>query len=415
VTRNSKVFSSRHHEINVLMKLQERGESQQQVLDKIEKAVAEDERYDSGRILGSMCTFPHEFAIKIASMFPEKNLGDPGLFPGTSRLEAETIQMLGDLLGEEHVVGNIVGGGSEANIIAMRVAKKFNEHLENPEVIAPETVHASFHKAADFMGFKIKIIKVNEEFEVDLAEFDSAINENTIGVVGIAGTTSLGLVDPIEEMGKIIESKRNDIYFHIDAAFGGFVLPFLRDLGHEFPMYDFSVPQVKGMTIDPHKMGLNLIPSGSFILREHIYKDVLGFDIPYLAGGAHQHFNVMGTRPGNVVLACWGLLHHLGREGFRAVVKDCWENTLYLRERIGELEQYINVAHEPVINVLGIKSVTNVPMVEIDKALRNKGWYLGFFRGFNPPIERIVIMPHVTRQAIDEFIDDFATILKDLN
>ena len=54
-------------------------------------------------------------------------------------------------------------------------------------------------------------------------------------------------------------------------------------------------------------------------------------------------------------------------------------------------------------------------MSEIDKALRNKGWYLGFFRGFNPPIERIVVMPHVTRPIIDAFINDFTTILKDLN
>jgi len=399
----------------VPVKLPEKGFSKSKVIADINMAVADDQQYDTGHILGSMCTTPHTFAIKIASMYPEKNLGDPGLFPGTSRLEAETIQMLGDMLGDEHVVGNIVGGGSEANIIAMRVAKKFKENLEKPEVLAPETVHASFYKAADFMGFKIKALKLDKDFEFDLAEFDSAINKNTIGVVGIAGTTSLGLVDPIEQMGKIIESKNNDIFFHVDAAFGGFVLPFLRDLGYKLPKFDFLVPQVMSMTCDPHKMGLNLIPSGSFILREHFYKDVLGFDIPYLAGGAFKHFNVMGTRPGNVVLACWGLMRHLGREGYRAVVKECWDNTLYLRERLKELEKYIGVAREPMINVLGMTSNTNVPMSEIDKALRNKGWYLGFFRNMNPPIERIVVMPHVKSPAIDVFIEDLGKIVRELH
>ncbi|MBN2153224.1 MAG: tyrosine decarboxylase MfnA, partial [Candidatus Lokiarchaeota archaeon] len=126
------------------MKLPEHGIAQAKILGEIKKATAHDEQYQAGHILGSMCTFPHEFATKIASMFPEKNLGDPGLFPGTSKLEAETIQMIGDMLGDERVVGNIVGGGSEANIIAMRVAKKYKEDLEQPEVVAPETLHASF-------------------------------------------------------------------------------------------------------------------------------------------------------------------------------------------------------------------------------------------------------------------------------
>ncbi|NMC03595.1 MAG: tyrosine decarboxylase MfnA [Candidatus Lokiarchaeota archaeon] len=397
------------------MRLPEKGLPQRKILDEIKQATAQDEQYQTGHILGSMCTIPHEFAIKIASLYPEKNLGDPGLFPGTSKLEAEAIQMIGDMLGDEHVVGNVVGGGSEANIIAMRVAKKYKETLEKPEVIAPETLHASFHKAADFMGFKIRTIKHDENFDIDLGEFEDAINDNTIAAVGIAGTTSLGLVDPIDKMGEIIERKNPSTYFHVDAAFGGFVLPFLRDLGHSFPKYDFSVPQVASITCDPHKMGMNLIPSGTFILREHFYKDVLGFDIPYLAGGAFKHFNVMGTRPGNVVLACWGLMRHLGREGFRKAVAGCWENTLYLRNQLRALEGKIEVAREPVINVLGIKSVSNVPMSEIDKELRKAGWYLGFFRNMNPPIERIVIMPHVTRPIIDAFVETLGTIVKRLS
>jgi len=396
------------------MKLPERGMAQAKILADIKKATAQDEQYQTGHILGSMCTIPHPFAIKIASMYPEKNLGDPGLFPGTSKIEAETIQMLGDLLGDEHVVGNVVGGGSEANIIAMRVAKKYKESLEMPEVVAPETLHASFYKAADFMGFKIRTIKLDANFDLDLGEFENAINDNTIAVVGIAGTTSLGLVDPIDKMGEIIARKNPSVYFHVDAAFGGFVLPFLKDLGHKFPGYDFSVPQVASATCDPHKMGMNLIPSGSFILREHFYKDVLGFDIPYLAGGAFKHFNVMGTRPGNVVLACWGLMRHLGREGFRKSVSECWENTLYLRKRLRELESFIEVAREPVINVLGIKSVSNVPMSEIDKELRKAGWYLGFFKNMSPPIQRVVIMPHVKPPTIDSFIETLGTIVKKL-
>ena len=72
---------------------------------------------------------------------------------------------------------------------------------------------------------KLKKANLKENFELDLIHFDSLINENTCGVVGIAGTTSLGLIDPIESIGKMIEDK--EIFFHIDAAFGGFILPLL--------------------------------------------------------------------------------------------------------------------------------------------------------------------------------------------
>ncbi|MHA1681021.1 MAG: tyrosine decarboxylase MfnA [Promethearchaeota archaeon] len=396
------------------MKLEENGIKQGAVIELLERITEKDKKYASGHILGSMCTFPHEFSTRLASMFPEKNLGDPGLFPGTARLEEDCIQMMGDMLGCEKVVGNITTGGSEANIIAMRVAKKMKA-IGHPEVIIPETAHASFHKAADFMGFTLKELKIDADFQIDLGDLERAITSNTLAVVGIAGTTSLGLVDPIEEMGKIIEERDSDIFFHVDAAFGGFVLPFLVELGHDIPKYDFTVNAVHSMTCDPHKMGMNLIPSGGFMLREEIYRDGLGFDIPYLAGGAFKHFNIMGTRPGSVVIACWGLMKHLGKNGLRKVVNTCWENTLYFRDRIRELDKYIDVAAEPLMNVIGIVSVTHVSIARIDATLKENGWYLGLFKDMTPPLVRVVLMPHITRETIDDFFDVFERVLKDLN
>jgi tyrosine decarboxylase/aspartate 1-decarboxylase len=400
------------------MKFEESKLPEKAVISEIEKILEEDHLYDEGHILGSMCTKPHEFAVKLAAMFPDRNLGDAGLFPGTARIEQETIEMLGDMLGEERVVGNIVTGGSEANIVAMRVARKARDIKPpaHPEVIVPESVHMSLFKAADFMGFDVRVLHLDKDYQIDLGDFERAINENTMAVVGIAGTTSLGLVDPIREMGKIIESTNPDIPFHVDAAFGGFVLPFLKELGHDVPDFGFEVPQVQSITCDPHKMGLNLIPSGGLILRkDYADRAESGFNIPYLAGGAFRHFNLTGTRPGNVVIACWGLMRALGREGFRNVVRRCWENTLYLRDRLKELSKYVEVAHEPLMNVVGIRSVTDIPMTEVDREMRRAGWFLGIFKNMDPPITRVVVMPHVTQESIDAFIVDFERILENLN
>ncbi|MFX0099533.1 MAG: tyrosine decarboxylase MfnA [Candidatus Hodarchaeota archaeon] len=396
------------------MKLSEKGLPESEIIASLKKVVKKDEQYHTGRILGSMCTYPHEFAKKVACMFPEKNLGDPGLFPGTASLEKEVVQMIGDMLGSSRVVGNITTGGSEANIIAMHVAKTIFKK-KNPEVIVPESAHASFHKAADFMGFKLKVLKLNKDYTFDLGDLERKINDNTQAVVGIAGTTALGLVDPIEEMGKIIADKSSDIHFHVDAAFGGFVIPFLKDIGHEFPKYDFEVKEVTSMTADPHKMGCNLIPSGCFLLRDEFDEKTSCFDIPYLAGGSFKHYNIMGTRPGNTVLSCWGLMKLLGREGYRELVKASWENTLYFRERLKDLEKFVGVAREPVMNVIGIVSNTSVPITKIDKELRKNRWYIGLFESYDPPLMRIVMMPHITRDAIDEFFVVFEKVLEDLN
>ncbi|MHA1370001.1 MAG: tyrosine decarboxylase MfnA [Promethearchaeota archaeon] len=394
--------------------LNENGISETEILEELNEILSKDEQYQTSRILGSMCTRPHDVATKFAFKYPEKNLGDPGLFPGTARLEEECIKMIGGLLGSSDVVGNIVTGGSEANIIAMLVAKKLIKK-NSPEVIVPASVHASFYKAADFIGFKLKVLDLNENYEFDLADLEKSINANTIAVVGVAGTTSLGLVDPIAEMGKIIDDSGQQIYFHVDAAFGGFVLPFLKDLGHDVPKFDFSVPAVYSMTSDPHKMGMNLIPSGSFILRKEYHKKSLGFDIPYLAGGSFRHFNIVGTRPGNVVISCWALMKYLGREGYKKIVKTCWENTLYFCEKIGELDKYIGVARDPIMNVVGIVSKTDVKIQEINLKLREKGWYLGLFDSLDPPLMRAVIMPHVSIKGIDEFFTDLKKVLEALN
>jgi tyrosine decarboxylase/aspartate 1-decarboxylase len=204
------------------------GLSKKEITEILEKKLKKDFSYDSGSILGSMCTNPHDFGKEIYMKYISKNLGDPGLFLGTTKLEEELINEIGDLFNGKNIIGTFTSGGSEANIIAMRIAKKLHPEIANPEVVLPVSSHISFDKAADLLGIKLRKAKLKENFELDLDHYASLINKNTCGVVGIAGTTALGLVDPIKEIGNLLQDK--DIYFHVDAAFGGFILPFLKQI-----------------------------------------------------------------------------------------------------------------------------------------------------------------------------------------
>ncbi|MFX1599570.1 MAG: tyrosine decarboxylase MfnA, partial [Promethearchaeota archaeon] len=299
------------------------GLEKQEILKILNEKLKRDYSYKSGSILGSMCTEPLDFGVEVYMKYVSKNLGDPGLFLGTAALEEELVDEIAEIFNGKNIIGTFTTGGSEANLIAMRIAKELRPDIADPEVVVPISAHISFDKAADLLGIKLKKAKLNDNFDLDLTHFESLINKNTCGVVGIAGTTSLGLIDPIEDIGKLVEDK--DIFFHIDAAFGGFVLPFLKELNYEIPPWDFSVKAIDSITADPHKMGLGIIPSGGFFLRDSSILHKFGFEIPYLAGGNFKHFQIVGTRSGGTVIAFWVILKSLGINGFKNITKRCME------------------------------------------------------------------------------------------
>jgi len=389
--------------------MQKEGIEKQKILELLEKKLKKDLSYDSGSILGSMCTEPLNIAKEINNKYISKNLGDPGLFLGTAELEDEVIREIGELFGNTNIYGTFTTGGSEANLIAMRIARNLQPRIKKPEVVLPCSAHISFEKAADLLNITLKKVNLLDNFQLDIDHLESLVNDKTVAVVGVAGTTSLGLVDPIEEIGKIIEGQ--DIFFHVDAAFGGFVLPFLKELGYSVPAWDFSVKRVDSITADPHKMGLGIIPSGGFFIKDASILKKTGFEIPYLAGGNFQHFHIVGTRPGSPIIAFWAIIKRLGMNGFKEIVKKCMENTKFLSQRISEIDG-VKLAVDPVMNVVGITTESGESICELEKTLRNNKWMLGKFLDFN--LVRVVIMPHVKKEHLSEFSFYLEKIVKKL-
>ncbi len=374
----------------------------QQILETLN---GNDMSYDSGQILGSMCTKPLAFTIKLYQQFFDRNLGDPGLWRGTWKLEREAIKILGILLNNPRAIGYIVTGGTEANLMAMRIARNsfFNGQ---PEIIVPCSAHASFDKAADLMRLKIVKIPLTSTYQVDIEAVQEAISEKTVAIVGIAGTTSLGVVDPIKELSEIALEK--GIYLHVDAAFGGLVLPFLKNLGYEVPQWDFSLEGVKSITADPHKMGLGPIPSGGILFRDKGILKKNHYEIPYLAGGNIRQATIVGTRSGFAAIATWALFKCLGQKGYMKIVERCMKLTNLLKDSLKQIEEIQVLNDPPQMNVLGFTSSYNLRSIE--KRLRKKGWALGAF----PDLLRVVVMPHINESHIQNFVTDIKEIMKEL-
>lgn len=378
-----------------------KGLPRKEVLQELDLRLGKDFTYESGRIIGSMCNYPHPLARKVYARFLEKNLGDSGLFPATAELEEETVQIIGGLLSNEKASGHIISGGTEGNILALWAAKK-SAKKEKREVIVPASAHCSFDKAGDLLDIKIVRVRLNSKFQVDTDAVAKAINPNTIAVVGIAGTTGLGTVDPIDELSEI--ALDNGLYLHVDAAFGGFVLPFLKELGHDIPIFDFQAPGVCSITVDSHKMGLAPIPAGGILFRNEKIEENISWNISYLAGGEAKHATIVGTRSGASVIAVWSLIRHLGREGYTRIIKRCMRLTWTLAEEIPKI-QGLEVITEPTMNIIGLTSHT-LDIKQVALRLRLKGWAVALF----PRHIRIVAMPHVREEHVDEFLEDLKSV-----
>lgn len=365
----------------------------------------QDSTYASGRILGAMTTEPHPVARNVFARYMERNLGDAGLVPGTRAAEKEAVHRIAEWLGADWP-GNFVSGGTEANILAMYLARQRRPRVSRPEILASAAAHVSFEKAADLLGMHLRRIPVDENFQVSVQDFRKAVNRHTVALVGVAGTTALGLVEPLAELGELAEE--HELLYHIDGAFGAFVLPFLYPDSQA--SWGLQVPGVDTYTADPHKMGMSVIPAGVLLVRDASLLEK-GFTIPYLAGGPVRSLNLTGTRPGASVLSFLGLSEYLGREGFTRVVRRCQENTEFLAERLSAFSK-IRLARKPELNVLGIMSEGSFEIGRLDSELRKRAWVLGLFRDWK--MLRIVLMPHVLREHLEEFLRDLGEILDGL-
>ena len=181
----------------------------------------------------------------------------PSIFPSTAQFESDVIEMTAGLLHGEKAVGAISSGGTESNLLGVKSARDraraLRPEVTEPEIVAPESAHPSFQKAADYFGLRLVSTPLTPDGLVDVSAYHSAVTGNTVLMVGSAPSTLLGMVDPIPEMAAPAEER--GISFHVDACVGGYFLPFTEKLGYEVTPWDFRVPGVTTIAADLHKFG----------------------------------------------------------------------------------------------------------------------------------------------------------------
>ncbi len=343
---------------------------------------------------------PLPLAWESVHAFPTANLGNPGLCPGTARLEEEVVAMLLDLFHAPPLTaqGQILSGGTEANLMALWMAREFTG---GTEVVLPSSAHFSLTKAARLLGLTPSWVPVDAHGRMQVQGAARRVRRRTAAVVGLAGSTELGAVDTLDELSRLALSR--GVPLHVDAAFGGFVLPFRHELGLPGIPFDFSLPGVTSMTVDPHKMGMAPIPTGSLLTRDRELWRCIEVASPYLTDPTSR--SLLGTRPSSSVAGCFAAMMSMGRQGYQGMVRRALALTGRLRSGLEALG--LPIVTEPTMNIVAARHPNPRGL---QNALLERGWDVSAIR--EPPALRFVVMPHATRVSVDGLLRELAGILR---
>lgn len=374
-----------------MARVRELGRDEDDVLSALAEARARDTTFASGRILGSMCTEPHPVARRAYEAFLETNLGDPHLCPGTKSLEDAALASMASLFhAPANARGAFVTGGSEANFTALLLAAR---KRPGNEVVLPESAHFSFDKATSYLRLRANVARLDHAGRMDVDDVHERIGRQTCCVVALAGSTEQGAVDPIPDIAKLCRDE--GVPLHVDAAFGGFVIPFAKRLGHAIPDFDLGVAGVTTLAVDPHKMGMAPIPSGVVFASDARDFEPLSVPSPYVS--VERQPTLQGTRPGAAAAATWAVMERLGVEGYTRVVAECFRVRDHLVAGLAAIG--FPAAHEPTLNVVAFQVADPA---DARRRLRERG----FLVSLAPQTHglKVVVMPHVTIEAVDAFL-----------
>ena len=275
------------------------------------------------------------------------------------------------------VDGYLTSGGTESLLQAVKTARGVGRArgIARPGVVAAESAHAAFTKAADYFDVDLVRVPVDADFRVSAGALAEACSDSTIMVVGSAPTYPQGVIDPIGDIAALALDR--GILCHVDACMGGFLLPFLRELGRVDEPFDFAVPGVTSMSADVHKYGYASKGVSVILYRTHELARHQVFVTTDWLGGLYASTAMAGTRPAGPVAAAWAALMHIGHQGYLELTRIAHDAARELRAGIEAIDA-LEVRGEPPATVIafGARDPSALDIFAVGERLATGGWYL---------------------------------------
>lgn len=317
-------------------------ESEKLLLENITKNLADNDEYPSLMEI-------HQRCISIlAELWHAPKLTKEQL---DSKLnETKDLQKSDIILKESSAIGTATVGSSEAVLLGGLALKKnwqakrkaAGKDTSKPNILMGTNAQVALEKFARYFDVEARLLPVSKksQYVLDTDLIKENVDENTIGVFVILGSTYTGTFEDVEKVSQVLDEvekeKGLDIPIHVDGASGGFVAPF------SFPhlKWDFQLPRVHSINASGHKFGLTNVGLGFVIWRQSKYlPEELKFELSYL-GGSEESFTLNFSRPGNQVISQFYNFLSFGKDGYTEYFNALFDNARLLSEFLEESGYY---------------------------------------------------------------------------
>ncbi|HEY5882094.1 MAG TPA: glutamate decarboxylase, partial [Nakamurella sp.] len=330
-------------------------------------------------------------ALQLMSDCADKNMIDKDEYPQTAEIERRCVAIIADLWhapSPDDATGCSTTGSSEACMLAGMALKRRWEarvraeggdlNVRKPNLVMGINVQVCWDKFCRYWDVEPRLVPMEgDRVFLDAPSAVAAVDENTIGVVAILGSTFDGRYEPVAEIAaaldKLAADGGPDIPVHVDGASGAMIAPFLDpDLE-----WDFRLPRVVSINTSGHKYGLVYPGVGWVVWRDKLHlPEELVFNVNYL-GGNMPTFALNFSRPGSEVIAQYYNFFRLGRAGYAAVQQASRNVAMTLAEKIGGLPEFTLITKGdelPVFAFTTSEQVTGWDVFALSRRMRERGW-----------------------------------------
>jgi len=357
----------------------------------------------------------------------DKNVIDKDEYPQTAELEARCVKIIADLWNAPDAAGTVgtsTIGSSEACMLGgLALKRRWQQRrraqgkpAERPNIVFGRNVQVVWEKFANYFEVEPRFVPLEGELlHLTPERLGPNVDENTIAVVAIMGSTLDGSYEPVADICAALDDFERrtgvSVPVHVDAASGGFVAPFLApDL-----VWDFRLERVASINASGHKYGL-VYPGVGWVVwrRTEDLPEELVFSVNYL-GGEMPTFALNFSRPGAQVILQYYQFLRLGREGYRRVQQTSRDVALHLSRTIAGMGPFELVSEGRDLPVVAFKlaqDVTTYTAYDLSRKLREHGWLVPAY-SLPPHLEDVVVLRIVVRNGLSfDLADLFLADLK---
>ena len=355
-----------------------------------------------------------------------RNFIDHAEYPISAEIEQRCIRMLADLYNAPgETTGARTQGSSEAIMLgALSLKWKWKQRREaeskpvdKPNLIFGGDVHVVWEKFCRYFDVEPKIVPLQPgKYTIGPEDVQPLIDENTIGVAAVLGTTFTGHADDIVGIDKLLVDLKGekglDVPLHVDAASGGFVWPFL----YPDSEWDFRLEQVRSINVSGHKFGLVYPGVGWLIFREKsdLAEDLVFYE-NYL-GKTDATFTLNFSTGAAMVLAQYYNLVRYGREGYAYIMRAMQQNARALAEKLRESGDFELIGDgEEQLPLVAFKLAGEKSYDEFDLSWQlsaERGWMLPAYtlppKAEDVKVLRALVKQTLSREQVDRLAGDIA-------